>query len=396
MLKRILFAFLVCLAFGQTISARKLERSEIDSIAQAITVIYQHQLQARADARGEAFLDAPYTEGITTIIGTDTTQITPERYDGLYNGAIILGYVENVERNSNIKIDRKKFIKAFVNAAKAKSKKFDSAKAKSFLNRMSGKNKFSKAEIDSFPTALAAVYVDNFNLKSSKSSGGKANEAYLEGIAELFDASFVNPSFYHGVRDGVILTAAMKDIEKTKNLPVNREKMVLAFKRAAKGRSNRFTPQTAERYIAAITTAVNADEKVYEESLKFLEEIQNKPGVKSDRTGIMWEIIKEGEQKPWTITDNDVVVTYTGTLYNGKIFDSSHSEKPVRFNPRQLIPGFSYALQHMTPGSTIRVYIPSSLGYGEMGVPGTIPPNAALVFDITLHEVIPHNPINNN
>lgn len=396
MFRRCFLALLACLGLNQTISARELERAEIDSVAQALTVIYQHQLQARANANGEVFLDQPYTDGITKIIAVDTAAMSPERYDGLFNGAIILGYLENVEKNSNVKLDRKKFVKAFMNYANGKSKKFDSVAAQGFLNRMASKNKFSKSEMDSFPQALAAVYVDNFKAKSSKFTSQNDNKAYLDGIAELFDASVSNPSFYHGVRDGVILNTAIKSVEKTNNLPVSREKMALAFKRAAKGRSNRFTPQSAERYIAAITVAVNADEKVHEESLKFLEEIHGKPGVTSDRSGIMWEKIKDGDNTPWSITTNDVLVTYTGTLYNGKVFDSSHSETPVRFNPRQLIPGFTYALHHMTPGSVLRVYVPSSLGYGEMGVEGVIPPNAALVFDITLHKVIPHNPIDNN
>ena len=41
----------------------------------------------------------------------------------------------------------------------------------------------------------------------------------------------------------------------------------------------------------------------------------------------------------------------------------------------------------MTLGSTWRLYIPSELGYGQRGVPGVIPPNAVLIFDITLNKI---------
>ncbi|MBP2691587.1 MAG: FKBP-type peptidyl-prolyl cis-trans isomerase, partial [Muribaculaceae bacterium] len=53
------------------------------------------------------------------------------------------------------------------------------------------------------------------------------------------------------------------------------------------------------------------------------------------------------------------------------------------------VPGFTEGLKMMRPGGRYQVIIPASLGYGERGVPGAIPPNAALDFTVDLLQVIP-------
>ena len=53
------------------------------------------------------------------------------------------------------------------------------------------------------------------------------------------------------------------------------------------------------------------------------------------------------------------------------------------------VPGFSEGLKLMKPGGRYRIVIPASLGYGAQGVPGDIPPNAALDFHIDLLEILP-------
>ena len=72
------------------------------------------------------------------------------------------------------------------------------------------------------------------------------------------------------------------------------------------------------------------------------------------------------------------------------------TDEPVTFDVDRLVPGFSEGLKMMRPGGKYRIVIPASLGYGERGIPGDIPPNAALDFTIELLQVIPKpsNPIN--
>lgn len=103
-------------------------------------------------------------------------------------------------------------------------------------------------------------------------------------------------------------------------------------------------------------------------------------------SGLVFEVITEGEGTSPTI-DNRVRLLYTGRLADGTVFDQT--ERPVDFPLRGLVPGFSEGLSLMKPGGTYRLFIPPSLGYGEEGAAGTIPPNAAIDFQVQLLEILP-------
>ncbi|MDE6629141.1 MAG: FKBP-type peptidyl-prolyl cis-trans isomerase, partial [Muribaculaceae bacterium] len=82
-----------------------------------------------------------------------------------------------------------------------------------------------------------------------------------------------------------------------------------------------------------------------------------------------------------------VKVTYTGKLSDGTVFDQP--ERPVQFPVSNLVPGFTEGLKLMKPGGTYRLFIPATLGYGDLGAGGVIPPGAALDFTVTLLEIVP-------
>ena len=113
------------------------------------------------------------------------------------------------------------------------------------------------------------------------------------------------------------------------------------------------------------------------------EEIDNAVTTES---GLKYIDLKEGDgespQKGQTVT-----VDYTGTLENGKKFDSSRDRKqPFSFKigVGQVIKGWDEGVASMKVGGQRILIIPPELGYGSRGAGGVIPGNATLIFDVEL------------
>jgi FKBP-type peptidyl-prolyl cis-trans isomerase FkpA len=100
---------------------------------------------------------------------------------------------------------------------------------------------------------------------------------------------------------------------------------------------------------------------------------------------VLHSVVGTGESP----TINSVVlVHYRGTLTNGKEFDSSYKRNsPISFPLRNVIPCWTQGVQTMKVGGKASLTCPAATAYGERGVPGVIPPNSVLNFEVELLRV---------
>lgn len=117
----------------------------------------------------------------------------------------------------------------------------------------------------------------------------------------------------------------------------------------------------------------------------FLAKNKTAPGVKTTASGLQYQVITQGSgARPGP---NDTVeINYTGTFVDGQVFDDSSKHQgggPASIPLAGVIPGFREGLQLMQTGGHYKLFIPSSLAYGAEPQP-PMPPNATLIFDVTL------------
>lgn len=127
-----------------------------------------------------------------------------------------------------------------------------------------------------------------------------------------------------------------------------------------------------------------------EEGIKWLQENGKKEGVTTTASGLEYEVLLEGTGAKPTAADR-VRVHYTGTLLDGKVFDSSVQRgEPIVFPLSGVIKGWTEGIQLMSVGSKYKFYIPYNLAYGERGEPRAgIKPYATLIFEVELLEINP-------
>ena len=120
----------------------------------------------------------------------------------------------------------------------------------------------------------------------------------------------------------------------------------------------------------------------------FLAENAKKEGVTVLPSGLQYTVLREGEGRKPAATDS-VKCHYEGTLTNGTVFDSSYRRgEPATFPLNGVIAGWTEGVQLMAEGAKFRFFIPYNLAYGERGAGQSIPPYAALIFDVELIEIL--------
>lgn len=129
------------------------------------------------------------------------------------------------------------------------------------------------------------------------------------------------------------------------------------------------------------------EEKLLNANKKFLKKNSEKSTIISLKSGIQYEILREGSGKQVSGLSDQVTTHYHGTLMDGKVFDSSiERDEPITFALTGVIKGWQELIPLMKEGEKIRAYIPPHMAYGNRPR-ANIPANSLLIFEIELLKV---------
>jgi FKBP-type peptidyl-prolyl cis-trans isomerase len=127
-------------------------------------------------------------------------------------------------------------------------------------------------------------------------------------------------------------------------------------------------------------------ERILTENIEEIEQYLVDNNLSAERTenDLFYIIEEEGDGSFPTIND-DVTVDYHGYFPSGQVFDSSVDRgTPATFPLSRVISGWQEGIPLFSKGGKGVLLIPSQLAYGENGIPGSIPANAVLIFDVDL------------
>jgi FKBP-type peptidyl-prolyl cis-trans isomerase FkpA len=124
------------------------------------------------------------------------------------------------------------------------------------------------------------------------------------------------------------------------------------------------------------------------DGLAYVTKAATEKGATKTASGIVYTELKAGTGASPTATD-EVKVHYTGTLIDGKKFDSSVDRgEPATFPLNGVIPCWTEGVQLMKVGGKAKLVCPSNLAYGERGQQPSILPDSTLVFEVELLEIV--------
>lgn len=213
----------------------------------------------------------------------------------------------------------------------------------------------------------------------------KAADEFCRGVAHAFDIRNEKAPYYLGVRSGLAMIDRLEGMQQM-GYPITPANFVPRLREALTGAPMGFDTKSADQYLRHFMDLLYpAPEALTPESQQaFLDVQKAREGVVEMPSGLLFEVLTEGEGEHPAANDR-VRVTYKGALADGTVFDST--EKAISLPVSGVVPGFAEGLKLMRPGGTYRLFFPASLGYGDKGAGGVIPPGAALDFTVTLLEI---------
>lgn len=177
--------------------------------------------------------------------------------------------------------------------------------------------------------------------------------------------------------------------ENLKSLGVSKVNFTLlnsAITQSLNKQSTSFDMNTANTVLqqAAQLKSMKTAEVEKEKGKEFLVKNKARKEVAETASGLQYEVLVKGTG-PMPKKEDTVSAHYKGSLLDGKEFDNSYKRgEPLTIPVAGVIPGWTEALTMMPVGSKWKLYIPSSIGYGDYGAGQDIPGGSTLVFEIEL------------
>jgi len=129
-------------------------------------------------------------------------------------------------------------------------------------------------------------------------------------------------------------------------------------------------------------------ERNKKEGEDFLNANKKEDGVVTLPSGLQYKVLhQQPNSKNPRIFDTISAHVRSYALDGRLLQDSQSRNAPETFPLNRVIPGWSEAFLKMGIGEKWRIFVPPYLAYGEAGIPGEVPPNATLIFDLELLDI---------
>ena len=170
------------------------------------------------------------------------------------------------------------------------------------------------------------------------------------------------------------------------------EELMMGLRDGVAGADRKFPKREMDQAYQTFMTKVRARRKTWalrnlEAGKLFLAENAERPGVISRRSGLQYEVVREGEGDKPDLEDR-ALLHYRAYRIDGREIESTYwQDQPPGFVVRGTLEGWKEALQLMRVGSRWKLFLPPHLAYGEPGYKGFIQPNDTLIYEIELHGI---------
>jgi FKBP-type peptidyl-prolyl cis-trans isomerase len=226
------------------------------------------------------------------------------------------------------------------------------------------------------------VFMGN-QLKNMDNGAGKLNLEEVEAGFKSVLAGEKSTDFVSGAQLAAML--------KRDDLKVDLAQLIAAVKETINGSKPKLSEGGLRTEMQGIQQEVTAKhqekarqegENNAKEATAFLEKNSKEDGVTTTPSGLQFKVLKKADgAKPKP--EEMVTVNYTGTLADGKEFESSPEGTP-RSLPQSMTKGWQEAMAMMEVGSKYKFWLPPSLAYGEAGRPPKVRPNVMVAYEVEL------------